>query len=56
MCVMNKGTVSRLSYNTNNGEGTKWNQYGGIGITLNADMRVKMTKGDWDDNLTKLWR
>ena len=29
MCVMNKGTMTRLSYNTNNGVGTKWNQYGG---------------------------
>ena len=44
MCVMNKGLMTRLSYNTNDGSGTKWNQYGGIGITLNADMRARMTK------------
>ena len=41
MCVMNKGTFTRLSYNTNDGTDTKWNQYGGTGITLNEDMRVR---------------
>ena len=25
MCVMNKGTMTRSSYNTNDGVGTKWN-------------------------------
>ena len=25
MCVMNKGTMTRLSYNTNDGTRTKWN-------------------------------
>ena len=24
VCMMDKGTLTRLSYNTNNGEGTKW--------------------------------
>ena len=56
MCVMNKGTLMRLSYNTNNGEGTKYNQYGGTGITLNADMRARMTKGDWGGDPTNLMR
>ena len=41
MCVMNKGTFTRLSYNTNDGKDTKWNQYGGTGITLNKDMRAR---------------
>ena len=44
MCVMNKGTMTRLSYNTNDGAGTKWIQYGGTGFTLNADMRARVTK------------
>ena len=38
MCTRNKGTYSRLSYNTNDGEATKWNQYGSTSITLNADL------------------
>ena len=25
MCMMNKETFTRLSYNTNDGKGTKWN-------------------------------
>ena len=37
MCTKNKGTYSRLSYNIKDGEVTKWNQYGGTGITLNTD-------------------
>ena len=56
MCVMNKRTLMRLNYNTNDGEGTKWNQYGGTGITLNADMRARMTKGGWGGDSTKLGR
>ena len=47
MCVMNKSTMTRLSYNTNNGAGTKWNQYGGTGITLNADIKARVTKDGW---------
>ena len=43
MCTRNKGTYSCLSYNTNNGKATKWNQYGGTGITLNADLKSRMT-------------
>ena len=31
-CVMNKGTFTRLNYNTNDGTDTKWNQYGSTGI------------------------
>ena len=34
VCMINKGTFTRLSYNTNNGKDTKWNQYGGTDITL----------------------
>ena len=56
MCVMNKGTMTRLSYNTNNGAGTKWNQYGGTGFILNADMRARVTKDGWGSNPTKLRR
>ena len=47
MCVMKKGTMTCLGYNTNDEAGTKWNQYGGIGITLNADMRARVTKDGW---------
>ena len=43
MCTRNKGKYSRLSYNTNDGERTKWNQYGGTGITLNADLKSRIT-------------
>ena len=35
---------TRLRYNTNNGLGTKWNQYGGTGITLTVDMKTRMTE------------
>ena len=38
MCMMNKGTYTRLSYNTNDGENTKLNQYGGTCITLTTNM------------------
>ena len=56
MCVINKGTMTRLSYNTNNGARTKWNKYGGTGFTLNADMRARMTKDGWESDPTKLGR
>ena len=56
MCMMNKGTFTRLRYNTNDGKDTKWNQYGGKGITLNADMRTRMTKDGISGNPTKLGR
>mgnify|MGYP005709827173 CR=1 FL=1 len=52
MCMMNKGTFTRLSYNINNVKGTKWNQYGGTGINLNTYMRARMTKGGSGDDLT----
>ena len=54
VCVMNKGEMTRLSYNTNDDEGTKWNQYDGTGITLNANTRERMTKGGWGIDPTKL--
>ena len=56
MCVMNKGTMTRVSYNTNDGARTKWNQYGGTGFTLNADMRARVTKDGWGSDSTKLGR
>ena len=42
MCMTMKGSYSRLSYNTNDGDSTKWNQYGGTGVTLTADMKSRM--------------
>ena len=61
MCVMDKGTTTRLSYNTNNGAGTKWNQYRGTGIALNADMRARVTKdgrmgGGIQQTMNENWR
>ena len=56
MCMRNTGTFTRLSYNTNDGKETKWNQYSGIGITLNADMISRMTKGGSGGDPTKLRR
>ena len=56
MCVINKGTMTHLSYNTNDGVGTKWNQYGGTEFTLNADMRARVTKDGWGSDPTKLGR
>ena len=55
MCVMNKGTFTRLSYNTNDND-PKWNQYGGTGITLNADMRARKEKDGVGSDPTKLGR
>ena len=43
MCMTMKGSYSRLSYNTNDGDSAAWNQYGGTGVTLNADLRSRMT-------------
>ena len=54
MCVTNKGTMTRLSYNTNNGPRTEWNQYGDIGFIINTDMRTRMTQNGWGSDLTKL--
>ena len=56
MCMMNKGTFIRLSYNTNDGKDTKWIQYGGKEIILNADVRSRMTKNGVSGDPTKLWR
>ena len=67
MCMMNKGTFTCLSYNTNNGPDTLWNQYGGTRITLNKDMRAKKSerrcwwrsdkirKMDLDQDLRESW-
>ena len=56
ICMMNKGTFTCLSYNTNKGKETIRNQYGSTGITLNADMRSIMTKGGSGGDPTKLGR
>ena len=42
MCMTMKGSYSRLSYNTNDGDSTAWNQYGGTGVTLTVDMKSCM--------------
>ena len=44
MCRMNRGTLTRLSYNTNDGKGTNWRQYGGTSFTINEDMRARMVQ------------
>ena len=56
MCTMNKGTMTHLSYNTNDGPGTNWGQYGGTGFTINEDMRARMTQNGWGSDPTKLGR
>ena len=56
MYVMNKGTFTRLSYNINDGKDTKWNQYDGTGITLNADMRARKSQDGVGGDPTKLGR
>ena len=56
MSTRNKRTYSHLSYNTNDGESTKWNQYGGTGITLNADLKSRMTTSGSGGDPTKLGR
>ena len=56
MCMINKGTFTRLSYNTNDGPDTLWNQYGGTGITLNKDMRARKAKDGVGGDQTKLGR
>ena len=54
MCMMNKGTFTCLSYNTNNKQGTAWDQYGGTGITLNVDMRSRTSIDGNSGDPTKL--
>ena len=39
ICMTMKSSYSRLSYNTNDSADTPWKQYGGIGVTLTADMK-----------------
>ena len=56
MCVMNKGTMTRLSCNTNDGAGTRWNQYGGTVFTINSDMRARVIQDGWGSDPTKLGR
>ena len=42
MCMTMKGPNSHLSYNTNDGDSTHRNKYGGTGVTLTADMKSRM--------------
>ena len=56
MCMMNKGTFTRLSYNANDGPDTLWNQYGGTGIALNKYMRARKAKDGVNEDPTKLGR
>ena len=42
ICMSMKGSYSRLSYNTNDGDATPWNQYGGMGVTLAANVKSRM--------------
>ena len=53
MCTMNKGIMTCLSYNTNDGPGTNWRQYGGSGFTINEDMKARMIQ---NGDQTKLGR
>ena len=56
MCVTNKGTMTCLSYKTNDGARTKWNQYRDTRFTINADLRGRMTQDGWDSDSMKLGR
>ena len=56
MCTMNRGTLTRLNYNTNDGKGTNWRQYGGTGFTINENMRTRMVQNGWGSDPTKLGR
>ena len=44
MCTSMKESYTHLSYNTNNKDDTKWNQYGGIDVTLTTNMQSRMTE------------
>ena len=47
-----KGSYSRLTYNTNDGDSTPWNQYEGTGVTLTTDMKSRMaSKGPYPTKL-----
>ena len=52
ICMTMKSSYARLSYNTNDGDAIPWNQYGGTGVTLTADMKARIVYKDAD--LTKL--
>ena len=55
MCMTMKGSYSRLSYNTNNGDSAAWNQYGGTGVTLTTDMRSRMASKGSDPSKLGQW-
>ena len=55
MCMTMKGSYSRLSYNTNDGDSATWNQYGGTGVTLNADLRSRMSTKGSDPTMLGCW-
>ena len=56
ICTTNKGTMMRLSYNTNDGSGTNWRQYRGTNFTTTQDMRARMIQNGWGSDPTKLGR
>ena len=55
MCMTMKGSYSRLSYNTNVGDSTTWNQYGGTGVILTADMKSRMASKGADPTKLGQW-
>ena len=55
MCMTMKGSYSRLSYNTNDGDSAAWNQYGGTGVTLTAVMRSRMAFKGLDPSKLGRW-
>ena len=55
MCISDKGTYSRLRYNTNDGPDVSWRQYGGAGITLTADLRSYISDKGGDPNKLGKW-
>ena len=42
ICMTIKCSYYCLSHNTNDGDFTAWNQYGGTGVTLTADMKSRI--------------
>ena len=55
MCMAMKSSYSCLSYNTNDGADTPWNQYGGTGVTLTADMKSCMVAKGVDPSKLGRW-
>ena len=55
MCISMKGSFSRLSYNTNDGDTACWNQYGGTGVTLTADMKSRIVDKGSDPTKLGWW-